>query len=198
MVTFKFTDEKDPNVNDNLPFTDVETSAWYYDAASYAYKNKLFSGTSATTFEPNTTMSRAMMAQVLYNLSSKPATNKAQFSDVADGDWFAEAVAWASEKKIVNGYGNGLFGSNDNITREQMAIMLYNYCTAMDIEFPVVRSSGSFADSGNISEWAETAEYAMYKAGILNGKGNNAFDPKGTATRAEVAQMFMNFMEETS
>jgi len=198
VVTFKEIEEKDPNVNNNLPFTDVGTTAWYYDAVSFAYKNKLFSGTSATTFEPNTTMSRAMMAQVLYNLSSKPATNKAQFSDVADGDWFAEAVAWASEKKIVNGYGNGHFGPSDNITREQMATMLYNYCIAMDIEFTVVRGSGSFADAGNISDWAAKAVDAMYKAGILNGKGNNAFDPKGTATRAEVAQLFMNFMEATS
>ena len=88
-----------------------------------------------------------------------------------------------------------MFGAEDSITREQMAVMLYRYCEYKSIELPVTRESGVFSDASSVSDWAVDAVQAMYKAGVLNGKGGGIFDPKGTATRAEVAQMLMNFME---
>jgi len=176
-------------------FADVSSTDWFYDAVKYVYEQGIMQGTGNAIFAPNTKLNRAMLVQMLHNLENQPTSSSTAFEDVHSGAWYSDAIAWAAENSIVNGIGNNLFAPMAEITREQMAAMLYNYCTAMDIEFLVVRSSGSFTDAGSISDWAAKAVDAMYKAGILNGKGNNAFDPKGTATRAEVAQMFMNFME---
>ena len=110
------------------PFTDVKTGDWYYDAVKYASQNGLFNGTTATTFGPNTDMTRAMLVTVLYRLEGKPTvTGTNTFTDVKSGEWYTDAVLWANANNIVGGYGNGLFGTNDSVTREQMALLLHRY-----------------------------------------------------------------------
>jgi len=177
-----------------FPFNDVAKSAWYYDAVKYVYDNGLMNGIASDTFDPTSNLNRAMMVQILYNLEGATATGSASFGDVESGAWYADAIAWATSNGIVNGVGNNLFAPTQEITREQMAVMLYNYCVFKGTPLPVTRT-GSFADAGSINGWAVEAVNAMYQAGILNGKGEGAFDPQGKATRAEIAQMFMNFIE---
>lgn len=187
-VTFK-------KIENELPFTDANKSDWFYDAVKYVYENGLFSGTSATTFSPNTPMSRAMMVTVLCRLDGATTSGKNIFTDVPNGTWYTDAVSWAATNAIVTGIGNNLFDPDADITREQMAAILYRYCEYKGIELPKTRTGGSFADASNISAWATESVDAMYAAEILSGKGNGILDPQGNATRAEVAQMFTNFME---
>ena len=176
------------------PFTDVSANDWFYEAVKYAHQKGLVNGTSATTFSPQVTMTRGMMVTILWNYSDKPQTGNAVFTDVADDMWYADAVNWAAANGIVSGYGNGLYGPNDEITREQMAAMLYNYTKFIKADLPEKRV-GAFVDDAKISSWAKEAVDAMYSAEILNGKGNNDFDPLGRAIRAEVVTMMMNFLE---
>ena len=176
------------------PFTDVLETDWFYEAVKYAQQKGLITGTSATTFSPQITLTRGMMVTILWNHAGKPQTENAVFTDVADDVWYADAVNWAAANGIVAGYGNGLFGPSDEITREQMAVMLYNYAGFIDAELPRKRI-GSFADEAQIASWAKEAVAAMYAAEILNGKGQNNFDPQGKATRAEVVAMMRNFID---
>ena len=112
-----------------LPFTDVPEGAWYADAAAYVYEHGLMAGTSATTFAPDATTSRSMIATILWRMAGSPVVNYAMdYTDVAQGQWYSEAIRWAASEGIVGGYGNGLFGSNDPITREQFAVMLPPRC----------------------------------------------------------------------
>ena len=176
------------------PFTDVRENDWFFDAVRFAHQNSLFSGTSATTYSPNITMTRGMMVTVLWRLAGSPATGGATFTDVPVGEWYAPAVNWAATNGIVSGIGDNLFAPEAEIKREEMAVMLYNYAVFIDAELPQKRS-GAFADEEKISAWANTAVNAMYAAEILNGKGANTFDPLGRATRAEVATLFMKFTQ---
>ena len=176
------------------PFTDITGGLWYYEAVKYVYQHGIMQGTGNGQFEPNAHLNRAMLVQMLYNLSGKSSAGNAGFDDVTTSAWYSDAIAWAAGNQIVNGVGNNQFAPNAEITREQMAVMLYNYCVFAGIELPVVQENASFVDASTASSWASEAIQAMYQAGILSGKGNGAFDPKGTATRAEVAQMFTNFM----
>ena len=174
--------------------TDVIREAWYYDAISYVLENGVMHGTSATTFEPDGFLSRAMMVQMLWNLEGQPKVSGTRFADVKEGQWYTDAITWAAENNIVNGIGDNLFAPEQIITREQMVVMLYNYCEYKGLDLPVQREDSSFADIDAVSAWALEAVQATYQAGIFNGKDNNLFDPQGGATRAEGAQMFMNFM----
>ena len=176
------------------PFTDVAAKDWYAESVKFVYENNLFGGVSANSFAPEMTMNRAMMVQVLFNLAGKPESGAASFGDVAYGAWYYDAVAWAANNEIVSGVGGGRFDPDSSITREQMAVILYNYTKTAGIELPVIREVAAFSDANQISPWAVEALDVMYSAGILNGKGNGGFDPKGTATRAEVATLFMNFV----
>ena len=178
-----------------IPFTDVQTSDWFYESAKFVYENKLFGGTAPTTFSPDVVMSRGMMVTVLHRLAGTPAGVGNAFTDVPAGYWYTEAVSWAASKNIVSGIGNNLFAPDNNITREQMALILFNYANTMGLNLPNVRGTGVFADSNQISSWAKEAVDAMYRAGIINGKDGNVFDPGGNAKRSEVATMFMNFIK---
>ena len=178
-----------------LPFIDVPSGTWYYNGIAYVYQAGLFNGTSETTFSPWLNMSRAMMVTVLYRLAGAPDGGSASFTDVADDMWYTSAVNWAATTNIVSGIGDGLFVPEDNITREQMAVMLYNYCIAMSIELPMMREMVAFGDANQVSDWAKEAVAAMYMANILNGKDGSIFDPQGQATRAEVATMLLNFSD---
>ena len=169
-------------------FSDVAADAWYAGAVEYARDNGLMSGTGSATFSPNAATSRAMLATVLYRAAGSPAAEgTAAFSDVAADAWYADAVAWASENGIVSGYGNGLFGTNDPVSREQIATILWRYEGS-----PSAESGQDFADESAISGYASTAVDWARANGIISGREGNVFDPKGNATRAEVAAMLQN------
>ena len=178
----------------SAPFTDVADDAWYKEAVDYVYANGLMSGTSATTFAPSTQLSRAMMVQILYNLEEQPVvTESAAFTDVAAGAWYADAVNWAAGEGIVSGYGNGRFGPDDLITREQMANMLYYYAQYKGYDVSASGELSSFTDGASTSSWAAEAVRWAVGSGLLSGKGGGVLDPQGTATRAEAASIFMRF-----
>jgi len=179
------------------PFSDVVNTDWFYDYVAMVHINGLFTGTSASTFSPNISITRAMFARILANLERVDLTvyTVSRFTDVPDGQWYTSAVEWAADMGIVNGYGNSLFGSNDEITREQMAVMLNNYIDFKGITLPIVRTPSAFADETELSSWAADAVKAIQTAGIISGRQGNMFAPKATATRAEVATIFARFIE---
>ncbi len=178
-----------------MPFTDVADGSWYYAAAGYVYENGLMSGVSDTLFAPNSCLTRGMIVQVLYSMEGQPEHGDADFTDVAADAWYADAVAWAAENGIVSGYGDGLFGPNDNITREQMALILYRYGESKGYDLSGRESLDGFADREKVSGWAADSMSWAVGSGMLSGKGGGILDPTGTATRAEVAQILMNFCQ---
>ena len=161
---------------------------WYHEAVDYALRNELMDGYGGGLFGPDDDLSRAQLTQILYNKEGNPAVrDKDVFVDVASGAWFTPAVTWASTRDIVVGYGNGLFGPDDPITREQLAAMLWRYAGRP----ASAKKDLDFADTGKISDYAlEAVEWAV-EQGIMQGRGNGILDPRGNATRAEVATMLM-------
>ena len=182
-----------------LPFTDVQSGAWYYDAVVYAYENKLFSGTTATTFSPDIQMTRAMLVTVLYSMEGNPAVSDSlTFQDVPGNAWYRNAVLWATQKGIVSGYSVSQFGSDDIVTREQMALILNGYAAYKGYDVSATGSLNGFADAASVSDWAAKAvEWAVGEQ-LLSGKTGSKLDPTGGATRAEVAQILMRFAQEVA
>lgn len=176
-------------------FNDVVPGAWYTDAVQYAYDNGLMTGTSATTFEPNTTTTRGMIVSMLHRLEGSPAVGIADFSDVASGDWYADPVAWAASEGIVGGYGDGTFGPNDPITREQMASILYRYADYKGLDVSARASLDAYSDADSVSPWASDVMSWAVSEGIISGMTEDTLAPQGTATRAQVAAMFQRFLE---
>ena len=183
-----------------LPFTDVPEGAWYADAAAYVYEHGLMAGTSATTFAPDVTTSRAMIATILWRMAGSPVVNYAMnYTDVAQGQWCSEAIRWATSEGIVGGYGNGLFGTNDPITREQFAAMLWRYAQEQGYDVSIGENTNilSYTDVADLSEYAISAMQWACGAGIIAGTGDGStLSPQGTATRAQLAVMLMRFCEE--
>lgn len=175
-------------------FTDVVAGAWYEDAVQYVVDNGLFNGTSDTTFAPDVVMNRGMLTTVLYRLAQEPETTAEElFRDVASGQYYTQAVSWAAEKGIVTGYGDGLFGPDDAITREQLAVMLWRYAG----QPAGTGSLGGFTDSDKADAWALDALRWAVAQGIITGKDGGILDPQGQATRAEVAAMLMRYCTKT-
>ncbi len=193
----------DENPKGELPFTDLpaDKTNWKYTAANYVYQNSIMSGTSAATFEPDASMTRAMFVQTLYNMESTPAvTDRDIFTDVAATAWYRKAVTWAVDNDITSGVGEGLFGSETPINREQLATLLYNYAKAEGHDVTGRTSLNNFGDSASVSEWAtESLQWAV-NAGVMSGKpqtdGSLNLDPKTEATRAECATMIRNFCQK--
>ena len=183
-----------------LPFTDVPEGAWYADAAAYVYEHGLMAGTSATTFAPDATTSRAMIATILWRMAGSPVVNYAMnYTDVSQGQWCSEAIRWATSEGIVGGYGNGLFGTNDPITREQFAVMLYRFAQEQGYDVSIGENTNilSYTDVADLSEYAISAMQWAVGAGIINGTGDgSALSPQGQATRAQAAVMLTRFCEE--
>lgn len=179
------------------PFTDVDITQWYHEAIDYVLLAGLFKGTSATTFEPNISMTRAMLVTVLHRLEGTPAADIGNsFSDVASGKWYTNAVVWANVKGIVKGYDSDTFGTNDFITREQLATILYRYAQYKGYDVSAGEDTNilSYEDAFNISEYAIPAIQWACGAGIMQGDGAK-LDPQGNATRAQVAVMLMRFIQ---
>ncbi|MBR7148011.1 MAG: S-layer homology domain-containing protein [Firmicutes bacterium] len=178
-------------VDNSKDFEDVKKDDWHSDAVDFASSRELFNGTSATTFGPSENMTRGMLAVVLHNLESNPEhEHEEDFHDVHDQRYYADAVAWAAGEGLVSGYGNGAYGPDDHITRQQLAVILWKYAGCPDSDHEL-----DFYDEDDIAGYAETALKWANEHKIINGKGGNKLDPTGNATRAEVAQMLKNFME---
>lgn len=164
-------------------FSDVRKGAWYEDAVLYCLENDILSGTSETAFSPSEPLTRAMLAAIVHHMAGRPDTNAAaDFLDVADDSWYSDAVAWASEGDIISGYGNGIFGTNDAVTREQMVAILWRFAGS-----PLAGQETNFTDASTISEWAVSAVHWAKSKGIISGKEDNRFAPKNHITRAEAA-----------
>lgn len=175
-------------------FTDVRSTDWFSDAVSYVQERGLMSGTSATHFSPNEPTTRAMLVTILYRAAGQPeTTGQSSFADVLARDYFSDAVAWASENNIVTGYSRTRFGSNDPVSREQIATLLWRYAGS-----PSAGSAQNFADRNQISDYAADAVNWARANGIVNGRPGNRFDPKANATRAEVATILRNFLSQQS
>ena len=170
---------------------DVLVKAWYHDAVDYVVEHGIMTGTSATTFEPNTTLSRAMVAQILYNLEGQPTvTGESTFTD-SNTHWAAKAIAWAQKTGVVSGYGNNTFRPNQAVTREELAQMLYNYAQYKGITLPALGDLSKFPDGDEVSDWAQTAMSWANGLGAINGYEDNTLRPGGNTTRAEAASMIM-------
>lgn len=190
--------KENPSTGGN-PFTDVKESDWFYDDVMFVYGNGLMSGTSATTFEPYTVTTRAQIAAILYRLDGSPAVEgRNNYTDVEYGPgtaWYYDAATWAQQSGVMSGYGNNLFGPNDPVTRQQLAVTFYNYAKYKGYDVTAAGDLSGFADAGEISPWAQDAMKWAVGIGLMNGKGGGILDPQGTATRAEVAAMLHNFIE---
>lgn len=182
----------------DLPFIDVDPDSWYYGAVEYAYENGLMNGVTADQFAPQTTLTRAMMAAVLANLENGSANTSGSFSDVADGAWYADAVNWAAENGIVNGYEDGTFRPDAPLTREQMAAFLYNYAAYKGYDVSATNDLAQFSDAAQVSSWAADVVKWAVGADLLHGVGDDKLAPTGTATRAEVAAILANFCENVA
>lgn len=179
-----------------LPFADVSGSDWFYNDVRYVYEKGIMDGTGIDRFSPNAPLTRAMIVTILYRMAGSPSVSgSSDFTDVAAGKWFAKAVAWAAANGIVNGYGSGLFGPNDPVTREQLAAILYRYAvyggmTAVTLE----ENLGGFADTAQLSAYAIQAMNWAVGQGLINGSGSNLV-PKAQATRAQVAAIIHRYLE---
>lgn len=182
-----------------FPFTDVVAGTWYYGAAAYAYNNGLFAGMTPTTFAPNATMTRAMLVSVLWRLAGEPAPKTPNtFVDVPDGAWYTDAVTWAAENGVVSGIGGSRFDPSGFVTREQTAEILYNYAHSKGYDVSARADLTAFPDAGSVSGWAEEALSWANAAGLINGTvrdGQTILDPQGSASRAQVAMILMNYVE---
>lgn len=184
-------------ISSGLPFVDVNSGAWYYDAVSFVYNKGIMNGVTSTTFEPNSTITRGMVVTMLWRMAGEPYVSGGSFSDVASGRYYSTAVAWAAKNGIVDGYSSTVFGVNDPVTREQFATILYRYAKYMGYS-TTGSSLAGYYDANSVSSWARDAMGWAVKNGIVTGSGNSRLNPTGTASRAEVAQMFMSFYEFTT
>lgn len=182
-----------------LPFDDVDDGDWFADAVRFVYENGMMNGTGDTTFAPDATTSRSMIVTILYRLEGEPVVDDAMdFSDVAGDAWYTDAVRWAAGEGIVGGYGNGLFGSDDAVTREQLAAILYRYAVYKGYDVSIGEDTNllSYDDFEDLSEYAIPAMQWACGAGIVNGTSESTLTPQGEAERAQVAAMLMRFCEQ--
>jgi hypothetical protein len=181
------------------PFEDVDESHWFYEPVMFVYSQGLMKGTSVSPmlFSPNLATTRGMVVTILYRMAENPSVSGLPnpFDDVAADAWYADAVIWAANNGIVAGYGNRKFGPADNITREQMAAILNNYVVKMGLNLPAIRAYTAFDDEAAIAGYAKESVERLYIEGIIDGKKENLFDPKGSSTRAEAASMFHRLVE---
>ena len=193
-VEASFTKDDTP-VDTGLPFTDVKTDDWFFEAVKYVYDNKLMDGTSTTTFAPLMTTNRAMIVTILWRLEGQPETDATlSFTDVESGVWYTDAVNWATSKGIVKGYSDTVFAPNDTVTREQLATILYRYAEYKEYDVSAKGDLTTFTDGSAVSTWAADGMTWAVGAELITGKDGGKLDPTGTATRAEVATILMRFL----
>lgn len=173
--------------------TDVELGTWYHEAVDYVVEHGIMAGVSATAFQPNGSLTRGQVVQILHNLEGKPEeTAEAPFTDTA-GHWALEAIAWAAQNNVVAGYDDGTLGPEKLVTREEFAQMMYNYAKFKGYDLTAGGDLARFPDAGAISDWAETALSWANGKGLINGHDNGTIDPQGNTTRAQAASIMKNF-----
>ena len=182
-------------------FTDVSETAWYKNSVDYAVEHGLMNGTGTNTFEPESTMTRAMLVTVLWRYAGAPKPGANPFTDVPNGKWYTDAVAWAAENGVVNGVGDGKFEPDGSVTREQMATILYRYAQKVGIDTSKHTELSAFPDASRVSAYARTPMQWIVAEGVIGGSRENGQDwlnPQGNATRAEVATILMRFIENVA
>ncbi len=187
-----------PDMHDNCPsgpFKDVDTSLWYHEGIDYVIENGMMNGVASDAFAPDDTTTRAMIVTILYRLEGEPAAEASSFKDVETSSWYEAAVNWAATNGIVNGYDAGTFAPTDEITREQMAAILYRYAIFKAQDVSGQTDLTSFTDSSAVSEWAENAMAWTVSAELINGMTDTTLVPQGSATRAQVATLMMRLCE---
>lgn len=191
--------EKEPEVVEpdmTISFKDVKADDWFYANVQYVVENKLMNGVAEDKFAPNDTLTRAMLVTVLYRNAGEPATNRSiPFADVDMGTWYTNAVIWAKQNGIVNGVTENEFAPDSNITREQIATILFRYAQYKGMEAITLEENLHFADSNEISEYAVSAMNWAVGNGLMKGKSETTLNPKDTATRAEIAAILHRFIE---
>ena len=188
--------EPDPSTSVADIFDDIQPGAWYEDAVQFAYDEGIMTGTSKTTFEPNTTTTRGMIVSILHRLEGNPVVTEEAFSDVSADDWYGKAVAWASSEGIVGGYGDGTFQPNKAITREEMASILYRYAQYKDQDVSARADLTKYTDADQVGAWAEEVMQWANAEGLINGMTEDTLVPQGNATRAQVAAMFQRYLNK--
>ena len=172
-------------------FSDVAADAWYAEAAVYCRDNGLMNGTTATTFSPNATMTRAQLCAVLYRMAGSPEmTGRDAFTDTPDGAWYEDAILWAVRNRIMSGYTASTFGPHDPVTREQLAAILWRYAGS-----PAAEAGAAYTDEDSIASWAVTAVDWAWTYGFINGMSDGSFRTAGRATRAQVAAILMRYQD---
>ncbi|MGN0967671.1 MAG: S-layer homology domain-containing protein [Oscillospiraceae bacterium] len=175
-------------------FTDVDTGKWYHEAIDYVVENNLMNGVGGGLFAPNGDTYRGTLLTILYRLEGEPAVDSGSvFSDVPEGAWYHDAVLWAASNGIVEGYGNGVFGAKDPITREQFAAILYRYAQYKGYDVTARGDLSTYTDGASTHGWAEAALSWANAVGIIDGLGENLIDPTGGAIRAQAAKMLFQF-----
>lgn len=155
-------------------------------------------GVDDQTFLPEAKTSRAMLVTILYNMEDRPSSSNEAFADIPANEWYTQPIAWAVKKGIIAGYGDGTLGPNEGLTREQTAVLLYNYAKIKGYSVTPANNLDQYADAGHISPFALTALKWANAVGLINGYGNGLLDPQGGATRAQIAAILMQFCENTA
>ncbi len=179
------------------PFTDVSEKDWFYNDAMFVYKNGLMLGTSKTLFSPHGTVTRGMMATILWRMEGSLAPkDENSFTDVEAGMWYADAITWTTANGIFAGYSKDKFGPDDPVTREQLTAIFYRYADYKGYKLTVTENLDKFEDADKITDYAKMVMQWAVGNGLIKGKSENLLDPQGTATRAEIAAMLHRFVEK--
>ena len=190
--------DENPDIVVN-PFTDVSEKDWFYNDAMFVYKNGLMLGTSKTLFSPHGTVTRGMMATILWRMEGSLAPKgENSFTDVEAGRWYADAITWAAENGIFAGYSMDKFGPDDPITREQLTAIFYRYADYKGYKLTITGNLDKFEDADKITDYAKTVMQWAVGNGLIKGKSENLLDPQGTATRAEISAMLHRFIEKAT
>lgn len=188
--------EEEENKETSMEYTDVKATDWFFDSVKYVVDNKLMNGISETEFAPDNTLTRAMLVTVLYRNAGSPATNRSiPFADVDMGAYYANAVSWAKQNGIVNGITENEFAPDSNITREQIATIMYRYAQYKGMDAVSLEENLHFTDTSEISEYAVSAMNWAVGKGLMKGKSTTTINPKDIATRAEIAAILQRFIE---
>ena len=188
--------DENPDIVVN-PFTDVSEKDWFYNDAMFVYKNGLMLGTSKTLFSPHGTVTRGMMATILWRMEGSLAPKgENSFTDVEAGRWYADAITWTTENGIFAGYSKDKFGPDDPITREQLTAIFYRYADYKGYKLTVTGNLDKFEDADKITDYAKMVMQWAVGNGLIKGKSENLLDPQGTATRAEISAMLHRFIEK--
>lgn len=191
------TQQKPTQTENNIKsFSDIKQDDWFYNDVMFVFNNKIMTGTSESEFSPDTTLNRAMMITILHRIDGDNSVyEKDIFNDVEKNSWYEDAVKWGYENKIVSGTGENTFAPMDNLTREQLCVMLYNYTEHIGVETEFADIS-TYSDNNTVSDWAKDAVCWAVQEKIVTGKGNNTLAPKDSATRAETAAVIRRYTEK--